>query len=174
MQGMDPRRVALLGSMSRSLTPTINVGWVVAPPRWVEPVRNAYQPALSPPALTQLALANFMESGAYDRHLRASRQRFRARRNALLAALKRELPGLPVSGAQGGLHLLLELPDGTDVTGLVATAKRHDMELCDPDEFRLEPEPGSRLLPLGYANLNDAVADEAVAILATLIRSAAR
>jgi GntR family transcriptional regulator/MocR family aminotransferase len=171
MQGSDRRRVALLGSMSRALTPTAQVGWVVAPPFWVEAVRAPYAPTSAPPALTQLALANFMESGAYDRHLRASRLRFRRRRDALLAALDRRLPGYEIRGTAVGLHLLLGLPDGTDMPALIAAAHHHDMEICDPAELYFHPAPPQSWLPLGYANLNDSLVDDAIALLATLLQN---
>jgi GntR family transcriptional regulator / MocR family aminotransferase len=167
MQGSDRRRVALIGSMSRALTPTINVGWVIAPPYLVAKVGAGYTP--TPPALTQLALANFMESGAYDRHLRASRLRFRRRRDALLAALDRELPGYPVRGIHAGLHVLIRLPDGTDIPALQAAAGQRGMELSDPAELQFQPVPTAPWLPVGYANLNDAVVDEAMAVLADLL-----
>jgi GntR family transcriptional regulator/MocR family aminotransferase len=169
MQGSDRRRVALLGSMSRALTPTAQVGWVVAPPFWVEAVRAAYMPTSAPPALIQLALANFMESGAYDRHLRASRLRFRRRRDALLAALEHRLPGYPVRGTAVGLHLLLGLPDGTDLPVLIAAAHRRSMEISDPAELYFPPAPPQSWLPLGYANLDDTQVEEAVAVLAGLL-----
>ena len=168
MQGTDRNRVALLGSMSRTLTPAVNIGWVVAPRRWVQAIRTDPKVPLIPPALTQLALAHFIESGAYDRHLRRSRQRFRARRAALLAALERTLPECRVRGAEAGLHLLPELPAGSDPAAIIAEAKRRDMLLCDIDELRFRPEPGESRL--GYGNLNDAVVDEAVAVLAEVIR----
>lgn len=76
--------MALLGSMSQVLGPTVGIGWVVAPRRWVQAVRAEHEIQLLPPALNQLALVQLMQSGAYDRHLRASRQRYRARRNALI------------------------------------------------------------------------------------------
>ena len=144
MQGSDRRRVALLGSMSRSLTPTVNVGWVVAPPHLVAAVRTANKPAPVPPALTELALAHFMESGAYDRHLRDSRQRFRCRRNALLAALARRLRRYPVRAVGAGLHLVLELPAGTDIPALIAAAKRQDMELAIPTSCTCSRNRGRR------------------------------
>src|SRR5581483_4767340 len=168
MQAADRRRVALLGSMSRTLTPTAHVGWVVAPPRMVTAIAADDNSPLAPPALTQLALASFMESGEYDRHLRASRQRFRARRNALLAALQDRLPDYPVRGGEAGVHLLLELPPQVSITALAKAAKRRDMDLDDPADMRLVPAPDHHL-PLGYANLNDAVVDEAVAVLADLL-----
>ena len=57
MQGTDRQRVALLGSVNRTLNPTVGIGWVVAPRRWVEAVRADREIPVSPPALNQLALA---------------------------------------------------------------------------------------------------------------------
>ena len=110
IQGTAKDRVALLGSMSTVLGPTVGIGWVVAPRRWVQAVRAEHEIQVLPPALNQLALVQLMQSGAYDRHLRASRQRFRARRNVLLEALGRYLPGYRVRGAEAGVAVLIELP----------------------------------------------------------------
>jgi GntR family transcriptional regulator/MocR family aminotransferase len=174
MQGTDRQRVALLGSVNRTLNPTVGIGWVVAPRRWVEAVRADREIPVSPPALNQLALALFMESGAYDRHLRASRRRFRARRGALVGALQHRLPGYRVRGADAGLDLLLELPPGSDADAIVAGARRQDMWLCSLDDLRFQPEPGAPGLILGYGNLNDSLVDEAVAVLAGLLSPAGR
>jgi GntR family transcriptional regulator/MocR family aminotransferase len=170
MQGREPDRIALLGSMSRTLTPSIGVGWAVTPRRLVPSVRAASPVPLGPPALTQLALAHFVESGSYDRHLRASRQRFRARRDDLVNALERELPGCPISGAGAGLHLVIELPPGADRAAILAEAQRHDMALCDIDDTWLEPHPRDRRLQIGYGNLADSLVSEAVSVLAGIIR----
>ena len=169
LQGADRDRVALLGSMSRTLNPTVSIGWVVAPRRLTSGVRTGRGLPVSPPALNQLALAHFMESGAYDRHLRASRQRFRARRVALAGALARELPGYRVRGGQAGLDLLLDLPPGTDTAAILAAAQQRDMRLGTLDALRLVPEPGAPGLLLGYGNLSDRLVDEAVAVLADIL-----
>ena len=174
MQGVDRQRVALLGSVNRTLNPTVGIGWVVAPRRWVGAVRVDREIPVSPPALNQLALALFMESGAYDRHLRTSRRRFRARRDALVAALQRQLPGYPVHGADAGLDLLLELPPGSDAAAIVANAQRQDMWLCSVDDLRFQSEPSTPGLVLGFGNLNDSVVGEAVALLAQLLSPAER
>ena len=169
VQGADRDRVALLGSMTRTLNPTVSIGWVVAPRRLVAGVRTGRGLPVSPPALNQLALAHFMESGAYDRHLRASRQRFRARRAALTSALARELPGYRVRGGQAGLDLLLDLPPGTGTAAILAAAQRRDMRLGTLDALRLVPDPSAPGLLLGYGNLSDRLVDEAVAVLAEIL-----
>ena len=173
LHGSDPDRVALLGSMSRVLTPTVNVGWMVAPRPLADLVRTAAPVPAGPPALTQLALAEFLESGDYDRHLRSSRQRFRARRNALVAALESELPRCPVSGAGSGLHLVIQLPPGVRTADVIARARRRDLRLCDISDTRFEPDPAESLLQVGYGNLADPLVGEAVAVLAGIIRETA-
>jgi GntR family transcriptional regulator / MocR family aminotransferase len=93
-------------------TLAVATGWVVAPRRWVPAVRAEHEIQLLPPALNQLALVQLMQSGAYDRRLRAARQRYRARRNVLIDALRLRLPEYRVRGAEAGMQLLLELPPG--------------------------------------------------------------
>ena len=171
LQGADPDRVALLGSMSRTMTPTVGVGWLAVPGRWAGTFQpDPYLPS-GPSALNQLALAHFVESGAFDRHLRASRQRFRARRNTLLAELDRLLPGCQVRGAQGGLHVLLDLPEGVASEAVRVEAGRRDLRLCDIDYTRMQPIPGDTQLTVGYGNLNDAVVEEAIVVLAQSVRA---
>jgi GntR family transcriptional regulator / MocR family aminotransferase len=166
MQSTGPERVILLGSMSKVLTPTVNVGWAVTP-GWLTPsVRADAQLPLGPPALTQLALAHFMQSGAYHRHLRSSRHRLRARRARLMAAIRRELPDVSIEGAHAGQFFVIHLPAGVDVTAIVTEAARYDLLLCDPNEARILPAPDDTRLQIGYGNLDDALVDEAVAALA--------
>ena len=134
-------------------------------------MRAEHEIQLLPPALNQLALVQLMQSGAYGRHLRASRQRYRARRNTLLDALRRHLPGYRVRGAEAGLELLLELPPGTDVTAILRAAARRGIELANLDEKRLQPEPLDLGLLIGYGNIKDTSIDGAVAALAEVIRA---
>jgi len=136
----------------------------------VQAVRAEHEIQVLPPALNQLALVQLMQSGAYDRHLRASRQRFRARRNVLLDALGRHLPGYRVRGAEAGVAVLLDLPSGTDESAILRAAARRGIELCNLYEVQLRPrEPG---LLVGYGNIKDSVIDAAVAALAEVIREA--
>ncbi|MGU3502745.1 MocR-like pyridoxine biosynthesis transcription factor PdxR [Mycobacterium sp. C31M] len=113
VQGLDPDRVVYLGSASKSLSPVLRLGWMVLPADLVE---RAYQ-ALGGQqfyvnALLQLTMADFITSGAYDRHIRKMRMTYRRRRDLLAEALKPFDVG--VRGLSAGLHLQLTLPAGTE------------------------------------------------------------
>jgi GntR family transcriptional regulator/MocR family aminotransferase len=172
VQGMDAARVCLLGSLSKTLAPALGIGWIVPARRWSG--APELDLAAQPPAVDQLAFAEFLRSGAYDRHLRASRQRYRARRDALARALGARLPGCAVSGAAAGLHLLLRLPAGAAGAAVAAETARRDVRVMDLDVCRATPGPGpgAGALVLGYGNLADAAVEEAVARLASAVRSA--
>jgi GntR family transcriptional regulator / MocR family aminotransferase len=169
MQGSARDRVALLGSMTHAVGPAVNIGWVVTPGSWVEAVRAEHQLQVLPPALNQLALVHLMRTGAYDRHLRTTRQRISARQAKLARALERQLPGYRLLGLGGGLHLVIELPPGADPDAIVAAAARRQVYLCSLDELRMRPDPASPGLLIGYGNLRDDAIDEAVRLLAEAI-----
>ncbi|NEB82213.1 PLP-dependent aminotransferase family protein, partial [Streptomyces sp. SID14478] len=85
VQGLDPERVVYVGSVSKSLSPALRLGWMVLPRHLVADVLEAKgerEAWASGP--DQLALAEFLRAGAYDRHVRRMRQRYRARRDRLV------------------------------------------------------------------------------------------
>jgi GntR family transcriptional regulator/MocR family aminotransferase len=162
MQGMDPSRVVLFKSLSKILSPALGIGWIVAPPRWSGHLQQAHQAATQPSTVDQLAFAALLESGAYDRHLRACRQRYRKRRDALVQALARQLPGAPVSGIAAGLHIVLRMPAGVDTAAVVTTAAARSLRVADLAAYHATDQYADHGLVLGYGNLADSSVDEAV------------
>ena len=123
LQGLGPQHVALVGSVSKSLAPGLRLGWVVAPPPLHEMLMKAKRDDdFGSPVLGQHVLARLLADGSYDRHIRRARRRYMDRRNALVAALARELPDWDVSGRAGGLHVMLRLPAGVDEGRICAAA----------------------------------------------------
>ncbi|WP_405947257.1 PLP-dependent aminotransferase family protein [Streptomyces prunicolor] len=121
LQGLDPERVILLGSVSKSLSPALRLGWMVLPERYVEGVLTAKgEREAWASILDQLSLADLIVSGSYDRHVRRMRQRYRSRRDRLVAALAAQAPHIEVTGVAAGLHAVLRLPPGTERSALKA------------------------------------------------------
>jgi GntR family transcriptional regulator / MocR family aminotransferase len=104
LQGLDPARVAYLGSVSKTLGPGVRLGWAVAPGPLLAAVLKLRA------TLDQLTLAQLIETGSLDRHLRRTRAVYVTRRNALRASLAGLFPGSGVEGVEAGLHLLAGLP----------------------------------------------------------------
>lgn len=169
LRALAPDRVALLGSLSKTLAPGFGVGWLV-PPDDVPAARTGLDVHTSaPPSLHQLACAALLTDGGYDRHLRSARTRYRRRRAALLAALDRYLPGLPVTGLAAGLHVVLGLPPGADEDRVARLAARRDVRVVPSGRYRVGAAPPAPALVVGYGNLVDARLDEAVARLAAAV-----
>lgn len=166
LQRLAPERVVLIGSLSKSVSPALGLGWMLLPARLDIPA------AASPPSLVdQAALARFLTDGDLERHLRSSRTRFRRRRQRLLDAVSAELPGLEVAGIAAGMHLKLALPPGVAATAVVTAGEALRLGLT-PLERYVIAAPRPEALVLGYGNLDDALVEEAIARLALVIRSA--
>ncbi len=88
---------------------------MVPPAHLIDDVGNVMLvTGVTPPTLDQMAMAAFIEDATFERHLRAMRRRYRAKREVLVDALSKYLPEVRVSGTEAGLHLLAWLPDGAD------------------------------------------------------------
>jgi GntR family transcriptional regulator / MocR family aminotransferase len=169
MQGTDPSRVVLLGSLSKTLSPALGIGWTVTPPAWVEPFRAATGRLAGPSTLDQLAFAAFLQAGDHDRHLRAARKRYRQRRDRLVRALAERLPDARLLGVAAGLHLLVQLDGGVDCAEVVSRARAGGMRVANLDTYRCRDDAIGPGLVLGYGNLADGQVEEAVALLAAIV-----
>lgn len=154
LQGLDPDRVVYFGTASKSLAPGLRMGWMVVPPELMgEVLAVKGRVDRSSSSLDQLTLAEFITSGAYDRHVRGMRLRYRRRRDQLVAAVAGKVP---VSGIAAGLHAVLDLPAGTE-RALVRAAAWQDLELEGLVRYR-HPDsamPPREALVVGYGTPSD-------------------
>lgn len=154
LQGLDPDRVAFVGSVSKSLSPTLRIGWMVLPGGLVDGVlaaKGEREPYSS--ATEQLTLADFLASGGYDRHVRRMRRRHRERRDRLVTVLGERVPQVRVTGIAAGLHAVVELPAGTERAALTA-AERHGVAVEGLSGYRHPEDVGGTEkdgLVVGYA-----------------------
>jgi GntR family transcriptional regulator/MocR family aminotransferase len=160
LQGLDPERVVYFGSASKSLAPGLRLAWMVLPEELVPEIVAAKGYVEWSSTLDQLTLAEFIASGAYDRHVRSMRLRYRRRRDELVAALAQKAPGIRVTGMAAGLQAVLELPRGTE-RSVVQSAARQGLAVSGMAEYRYEvADSGWRLpeqdaLVVGYAAPSD-------------------
>ncbi|MFF7773486.1 PLP-dependent aminotransferase family protein [Streptomyces tanashiensis] len=156
LQGLDPERVVHLGTASKSLAPGLRLAWMVLPHDLAVEVAEAKGAVdWSSSAPDQLAFAEFLRSGAYDRHVRAMRLRYRRRRDQLVAAVAAHSPETRVSGIAAGLHAVLALPPGTEQATLRAAAWR-GLAVQGVNQFRRPTVPATLDgLVVGYATPPD-------------------
>ena len=174
IQGLAPDRVLYAGSASKTLAPGLRLGWLLVPSGLVESVAAAKLTAdLGSPVLDQLAFADFLTHGEFDRHLRRMRAIYRRRRDALLQALQEMLPELRPVGIAAGLHVLTWLPDDIDEATVVKAAARHGIGVYGLSPYRMHRDGDGGLL-FGYAGLSERKITEGIAILADVVNGAAR
>jgi len=168
LQGLAPDHVIYAGSSSKTVAPSLRLGWIVVPPRLRDRIVESKRTAgTTPTPIFQLAFADLIERGELDRHLRRQRRRYQQQRAALLTALSTEMPELTVHGAAAGLYAVMELPHELDETAVLEAARARGLAL----EGRGTGAPG---LVLGYADIDAAAIKPAVSELAASIVDARR
>ncbi len=175
---LAPDCTIYLGTFSKSLGAGLRLGYVVVPAHLADAVRT--MKALlnnGNPWLDQAVLAEMMRSGSYAAHLSRIRPQYRARRDALLAALHRYFGLAEVSGEEGGLHLFWQLPpDVPDAATVEVQARRVRVGVYALASGGAHDARGTvfsrRGLILGYAALAPKQIEEGVARLAKVIEDA--
>jgi GntR family transcriptional regulator/MocR family aminotransferase len=171
LQGVAPDSVVQLGTVSKTLAPALRLGWLVTPPALADEAERTKRLLDDfSPALDQLALAELLTRGHYDRHVRRARAVYRARRDRLLAALSKHLPELPVEGVAAGVHLLLRVPRGVDDRALADAAREARIAVPPLSAFRIRPSEDGGLV-IGYGRLHEDAVEPATRALAKLIRA---
>jgi GntR family transcriptional regulator/MocR family aminotransferase len=169
LQGLDPDRVAYLGTASKALAPALRLGWLVAPPNLADEAAATKRLLdVCSPGLEQLALRHLLDSGDYDRHVRRVRAVYRARRDRLSAALAEHLPTLRVEGVAAGLHVLLRLADGVDDEAIVRRAARRGVHVEPLSRYALRGSTAAGVV-IGYGRVHESALEPAVAALAAAV-----
>ncbi len=166
LQGLGPDVVVLAGTVSKTLAPALRLGWLLLPADQTAIAITARTMADGGgPRIEEWALADLIGGGGFDRHVRAARQRYRAKRATLLEALSTALPDARVRGIAAGLHCVLELPAGAEEADVVARAGAAGVHLQGLAAFtRAHRQPPS--LVLGYGLPSERELREAVAAVA--------
>lgn len=105
------------------------------------------------PVLEQAALAELINSGNYERHIRRTRAGYKRRRDLVVELLAHELPDADVLGASAGLHLLVKTPSVVDEEAVESEAAHHGVRVIGLGRHGRSPGPPGFVL--GYGHLSD-------------------
>ncbi len=124
MRADEDRRVVYLGSFSKTFAPGLRVGWVVAPHAVREKLVLAQESAtLCPPSFSQAVVSTYLAEHDWRGQVKAFRELYRERRDALLGALEEQMPaGTRWTRPDGGFYVWLTLPEGLDATAMLPRA----------------------------------------------------
>jgi GntR family transcriptional regulator / MocR family aminotransferase len=176
LRSVMPEHVCYVGSVSKLLAPALRIGWALVPHGFHDAMVAAKHTAdLGNATLAQLVLAGLMHSGDLERHLRLLRRRHMRRRDAMLDAVGRLLPGAVVHGAAAGLHLTITFTGPMAEAGdteLAAAALERGVKVQPLSWHRQRPgEPG---LVLGYAANPPSEIEEGIRVVAEVRGSTRR
>jgi DNA-binding transcriptional MocR family regulator len=161
--------VVRIGSFAKTVAPGLRLGWINADGPLVQRLadRGYVDSGGGVNHTVALTMATFGESGAYGRHLAEIRPRYRAQRDALVEALRTELP--EVSAPAGGWFIWLRLPDGVSARRLLPIAEAHGVSFLDGGRFFLDGR-GDDHVRLSFSMLNPADLVEAAKRFASSLR----
>lgn len=172
LQSLDRAdRVIYVGSLSKTLLPCLRVGFMVLPATLVEPFARARTLIdRHAPTIEQTALAEFVEQGLMERHIRRMRALYLERRDVLLQVLLDELSGaVDASETDAGLYVGGWLQSGLDEAAVVSAAAAHGVDVLPLSAFyHRAPRQG---LVLGFGAYSPAVIRERVKRLAKAIHA---
>ena len=172
----NPEGCVYLGSFSKVLAPGLRLGFIVAPSALYPKLLQAKQAAdLHSPGFNQRMVAEVMKDGFLDRHVPTIRALYKAQRDAMLAAMQREMQGLDVqwNTPDGGMFLWAKLPKGMDAVALLARAVERGVAFVPGAAF-YAGEGDTRTIRLSFVTATCEQIDTGIAALAGAIRESAR
>jgi 2-aminoadipate transaminase len=169
----DPEGCIYLGSFSKVLAPGLRLGFVVAPKAVYSKLLQAKQAAdLHSPGFNQRVVAEVMKDGFLDRHVPTIRALYKSQRDAMLAALKREMQGLDVqwNTPDGGMFLWVRLPQGMSAIELLPKAVEKGVAFVPGAPF-YAGDADPRCLRLSFVTATVEQIDTGIGALAAAIRA---
>jgi GntR family transcriptional regulator/MocR family aminotransferase len=171
LQGLDNgSNVVFLGTFTKLLFPSLRLGYVVLPPRLVDPfLAFRYGTDLRSTSLDQAILCDFITGGHLGRHLRRMRQLYAGRLAALRDAAREHLQGLlEIADIRAGLYTAGLLRNGMTSRQAEEAAWAAGVETMGLHRFTLE-RPDPRGLLLGFAAFDEAAIRRGVTLLAAAL-----
>ena len=168
----NPEGCVYLGSFSKVLAPGLRLGFMVAPQSIFPKLLQAKQAAdLHSPSFNQHVVAEVMKDGFLERHIPTIRALYKSQRDAMLAAMTREMPdGVEWNTPAGGMFLWARLPEGMNAIELLPKAVERNVAFVPGRAFYAD-KADPRTLRLSFVTCSVAQIDIGIAALAEAIRA---
>lgn len=172
LRALNDSHVFYLGSFSKIMAPSLRLGWIVAPAALVPKIAVVKEAAdLESSALTQRAVAAYLDAGHLPGHLAKLRRAYGRRRDAMLAALYRYFPAeARWTEPQGGMFIWVELPEEMDAARLLDTAvNQENIAFIPGHAFTVPGHHIHNCLRLNFSNCTEEMIEDGIKRLAKII-----
>jgi 2-aminoadipate transaminase len=151
---LSPDSVIQLGTFSKTLSPGLRLGWVVAPTEIIAKLVLLKQGTdLHTSTFNQMLAYEIVREGFLEGHIQEIRRVYGERCNVMLEALAEFFPaGVAWTRPRGGLFLWITLPKGVESRAVLETALQNNVAFVPGDAFFPDPELGSRYMRLNFSN----------------------
>lgn len=167
LQSMDQNeRVVYLSTFSKSLMPSLRIGYMVLPPPLLNRYRERYRHfTCSVPRFEQHTLAAFMATGDFEKHLNRMRKTYRRKLEIIIAAFKPYEPVVSVTGASAGLHVVLSVRTSATSEDLKRLAEASNIRINAMTDYLIESSDTIPQFLFGFAALSEETLPAAVSAL---------
>ncbi|USG64703.1 PLP-dependent aminotransferase family protein [Brevibacillus ruminantium] len=155
LYAMDPERVIYVGTFSKVLFPALRIGYVILPDKLHKRWRRlrTFTDVQNPP-FEQAALAEFLHTRKFDRHIGRMKKLYGGRRQVLLTTLKEQFKDTWHSwGDAAGLHLAVEFPGMSFDDAFVEASRRHKIRITPVEYHCIQKGKHMDKLLFGYGHL---------------------
>lgn len=174
LKALDSRDIVLhLGTYSKLMAPGLRVGWIAGAPELLARMAQLKTDAGSCP-LTQRVILEFCSAGRLDPHTQRVQTIYRSNRDAMVAAIRRELPDVRFDVPEGGYYLWLTPPDGVDSDTLTRLAAEEGVAIIAGNKFFALPDAdrARRFARVAFSHASHAEINEGIRRLGVAYRRA--
>lgn len=167
----EDEKVIYLGTFSKSFLPSVRLSYIVVPPSLFDQYLQknaAYNQSVSP--IIQRAMAKFMQSGEFERHIRRMRKLYQRKHQALLRSIEQHMGSkVEIIGEKSGLHILLRIK-GISSNILIENGLQKGVKVYSPSRFWFNSNSkDNSYIMLGFGGLSIEKIEDGVKLLASCL-----